>query len=645
MCDLDSDNDGILDDGDDSGSSTDSLCTAGNTTSCDDNCRETLNLDQKDIDNDGVGDACDNCRYVANNSQTDTDGDLLGDVCDGIDPNDIDNVISLPSPGTTFYPGVPFLVKATITNNTSQPIKTLRPDCYNTYWLFEGAQPLCRKGPSYGIPTDIVTIGKDGGSVDVVCDLNDLFESFPPDGGPYEVTAIHENIIQDPAFNPSNPSACIEEPGPTSPLDNCYALWVGQIASDILYLNVASAVTTTVDVSFNPDQWDVAWALENSPTISVKISNIVGDYNVGEIDVSSIKLNGTVEYTPDSIIKDMDNGALYVKFDRSDAVKSLGIVVPGTQKEAFVTGKIITDDGVVIFSGKSSVDIVENTAIQTAYLTLHKVGCDRPYPGSTKELVVGEKIYVYDRSPGKCVDEIGTNWKNWEAIVDGVDGIERCDPLYTGETFYSGDAIFVLPEGAYLMIAKYTGEGDLPSPPHSDYIGRLVNISAGNDGTQLFQVIEKCDKTTQSAKCRIFKGSELIVIEPEYVEWDSDSELYPIVFDSVGDWTVTTSVTPPEGFVADNESLSAEVTNEVEAVQFTITDVGSKWVPTKFTHKIKHKKQKEITFTSEVGIKLTPELAQKKGTTMYGDDQGENNDDQGQNDDDQGQNSGKGKKK
>lgn len=40
------------------------------------------NLDQKDTDNDGVGDACDNCVSVHNPYQTDTDGDGLGDACD-----------------------------------------------------------------------------------------------------------------------------------------------------------------------------------------------------------------------------------------------------------------------------------------------------------------------------------------------------------------------------------------------------------------------------------------------------------------------------------------------------------------------------------------------------------------------------------
>ena len=125
------------------------------------------------------------------------------------------------------------------------------------------------------------------------------------------------------------------------------------------------------------------------------------------------------------------------------------------------------------------------------------------------------------------------------------------------------------------------------------------------------------------------------------MEWDSTTEVYPFVFDSVGDWTVTTYVTPPEGFVADNESLSAEVVNETEAVQFTITDVGSKWIPTQTMFKLKHGKKKEITFNSEVGIKLTPELAQQKGVSTWGED---SHDDVHDNQD-EAPNPGKGKKK
>ena len=122
---LDSDSDGIGDDGDGSGTIGDAPCTGGATASCDDNCVGDPNALQEDADSDAVGDvcdvcpgdplddldadgfcadvdncpvlanpgqndpdgdghgsACDNCAYVANPGQEDTDEDGVGDVCD-----------------------------------------------------------------------------------------------------------------------------------------------------------------------------------------------------------------------------------------------------------------------------------------------------------------------------------------------------------------------------------------------------------------------------------------------------------------------------------------------------------------------------------------------------------------------------------
>jgi hypothetical protein len=61
-CELDSDNDGVVD--------------------VDDNCPQVYNPDQADYDGDRVGDVCDNCVDVPNPYQEDADGDGDGDVCD-----------------------------------------------------------------------------------------------------------------------------------------------------------------------------------------------------------------------------------------------------------------------------------------------------------------------------------------------------------------------------------------------------------------------------------------------------------------------------------------------------------------------------------------------------------------------------------
>ncbi|MFZ5979017.1 MAG: thrombospondin type 3 repeat-containing protein, partial [Candidatus Zixiibacteriota bacterium] len=57
-CDPDDDDDGILDDGDNSGTIGDNNCTGGATTGCDDNCQFDENPDQADVDGNGVGDVC-----------------------------------------------------------------------------------------------------------------------------------------------------------------------------------------------------------------------------------------------------------------------------------------------------------------------------------------------------------------------------------------------------------------------------------------------------------------------------------------------------------------------------------------------------------------------------------------------------------
>ncbi len=264
----------------------------------------------------------------------------------------------------------------------------------------------------------------------------------------------------------------------------------------------------------------------------------------------------------------------------------------------------IPDNGIDDDCNPATLDITVGAGASPGVIIVeaakHTVG-PGSHPGSSKEPLVGVAVKAFDMT-GTCVSTYGVSWQNYKDIW------ENCTPEASGFTDGVGSVSLVVLPGEYLVFGNDSGI----------YFGGSVGL-VESDQTKVkkIKLMVKANGKTVPAKHTKRTGSELLIIEPEYVEWDGTEELYPFVFESVGDWEITTSVSPPEGFVADHDSLSEEVNTEEEAVQFTITDVGSDWVSTDVEYKVKHKNKTEKIKT-KIGVKLSKELAKAKGLDRFG---------------------------
>jgi hypothetical protein len=241
----------------------------------------------------------------------------------------------------------------------------------------------------------------------------------------------------------------------------------------------------------------------------------------------------------------------------------------------------------------------------------HNVGSGAR-PSLNKEPLVGLPIRVFDKSSNSCVKKnYGVSWQNYMNIWKYCPSVQNG----FGKTDSSGVASFqLLPPGDYVVIGLYNPDMDERALSGDEiYMGVSAGpLASGQTMQKYLQLIVKADGKNVPAKYTVITGTQLLIIESEYIEWDGTQELYPFVFESIGDWGVTTAVNPPEGFVTDFKALSTDVNSEVKAVQFVVTDVGSKWENTKVVYKVKHKGKVE-TVQSAVGVKCSKNLAKQKG--------------------------------
>ena len=243
-------------------------------------------------------------------------------------------------------------------------------------------------------------------------------------------------------------------------------------------------------------------------------------------------------------------------------------------------------------------------------------------PVVTKGPIYKMRVQLFDMD-GIPDDFLPADYKTYAPIAES----DRVKPVQVRFTDRQGRAAFdLVPQGNYLLIGTYQTSTD------TRYVGARIAADAKewsdpstplNAHLKIFLLPNnkeqvKVKKKAIPGKTKRLTGTELLITQPEYIEWDSDQELYPFVFEAVGDWGVVTTINPPEGFVTDADSLEAVVVDELEAVQFTITDVGSDWTETDVTYDIDHK-MKNIKIKDKIGVRLEKKLAKKKGLDLYGD--------------------------
>ena len=261
----------------------------------------------------------------------------------------------------------------------------------------------------------------------------------------------------------------------------------------------------------------------------------------------------------------------------------------------------------------------------------HELEDESDHPKVHTSNVGGAEVRVYTRRD-PCTDGlmVTNKPKMWGKVYDGLDGpppdgiADTGCPIVTfgsyvakGITDANGEVSIVVPPTTtqpntdYVVIGRtcidpltpYCTEFDVPRTmpdPDALYSGKQVNnIKAGEKRTVALKQLRLFNGKKVPAKYFEDYGSYLAIIEPEYMDWTSTVEQYPFVLEAVEDWGVTTTVAPPEGFVADQPALSTEVVDTVSAIQFTLTDVGSDWTQTEVTHTIRHK-GKTIVHKSKV---------------------------------------------
>ncbi len=230
--------------------------------------------------------------------------------------------------------------------------------------------------------------------------------------------------------------------------------------------------------------------------------------------------------------------------------------------------------------------LVDDVGCGTVEITafLHTVGLGTS-PGSTSAPITGAEVRLYDTSPGSCAATVGISPKNYTTIYGAGTSLtdQGCAAVTSALTDGNGKASFSVAPGDYIAIAR-------PPAPHD---GTRIGVTVGSvlqGGLVQKRVQLIVTSLGQEIPARTIRktGSELLIIEPELMTWDSAIETYPVILESDSLWSVTTSIQPPTGIVADQTTLSATVNGGTATVQFTLYDTATDYTPVRLDHTVSH---------------------------------------------------------
>jgi len=237
-------------------------------------------------------------------------------------------------------------------------------------------------------------------------------------------------------------------------------------------------------------------------------------------------------------------------------------------------------------------------------VALHTVGTGTN-PGSVKTpLALNLKVFDKARVGSPDPKDFGTIWASGPGLA--FPAVSISDPVVTSVGGGTANVYTILApssdpanssvsSGSYLVIGQALVNG---APV---FVGSPTDPLATDSVTNKYlQVIQNGNGKVVPATTTEVPGSLLLIAAPEYLEYTSAEELLPVIYESVdGEWSAVVRADPPEGFVSNPGALRTEVgTGSLQALQFTIRDVGSSWTSTKVTHHLKHK-GKNITVVTE----------------------------------------------